>query len=242
MFDPRYDIIDWCYFKLLKKLTPHDYDNLAEIVKRGTFIRESASLEDYRLPLCFIPVVEYQLLEDHSWFYTVKSSNPSLERTHLRQKLNTYFRALMTLLDCSEDQLLEVMVSKGVLPSKDFKLLTTQKELTSALARYKRCGLHDRLVEALNSEESIIGMLKPAYGSPNTNLLQSIVEVFAWHPVYVASRDSLSLETFFFDGERKRRMSNHRPPKRERKRRERKRRDILAEAMYLTIPELMCCV
>ncbi len=241
MFDPRDDNSDWCYFKILKKLLPRDFGNLVEIVKRGTFLNKSAP-EGYRLPLCLIPVIEFQLIEDHSDAYSVKFSNASLQRILCRQKLNTYFRALLTLLDCSEDQLLKVMVSKGVLPSMDFRLLSTQKELTIALARYRRSGdIHDRLVEALHSAESTHGMLKPAYGSPNTNLLQSLVDIFARHPVYVAARDSLLLETYFFDGERKSRLSNTRPIRRPKKRQRKGRNDILAEAMSRTIPELMCC-
>lgn len=200
MFDEKDETDDWCYFKIFKKLLPEDFQKFTSIIQRGKY-RQSTSGEEYKVPICMIPIAEYHLLEEHSSVYSVKGSCLSLERSHLRLKLNSYFHALMTLLNCSEEDIVEVLCRKGVLPSKDFQLISTQKELTIAFKRYKSSGdTMDRLGDRLKELEATFAFIKPKYGMPNTNLCQALQTLFATHPLYLQHHRSLLVETVTING------------------------------------------
>jgi len=119
-------------------------------------------------------------IEEFSKVYSVKSTCLSLERTQIRLKLNTYFRAVMTLLDCSENDIVEILVKKGVLPSKNFQLVSTQKELTIGLKIVRSCGeIYAALRNSIELREMThvkyyVHSLRPKYGHPYLNLLQSL--------------------------------------------------------------------
>ena len=194
------DSDDLCYFNILRTLLPEHFADFTSIVQRGKYMQTSSTV-DYKVPICIIPVIELQTIEDHSTFYRVKSTCLSLERTHIRLKINSYFRALTTLLNCSEDDIIEVLFQKGVLPSKDFKLICTQKELTIAL---KRIRSNNDFLERFGSElrklESALVLIKPKYGNPNTNLCQALEYLFACHPLYKNHHRSLTVETELLNG------------------------------------------
>ncbi len=156
MFGP-YDG-DMCYFKILRTLLPDHYANLNAIVKRGKYLQLSPS-ELYKVLICLIPVIEFHALEDYSSVYNVKSSCVSLGRMHIRLKLNSFFLAVIELLNCTENDLVEVLYNKGVLPSKNFQLISTQKELTIGLKMTRSCGgllddLRNRVEKALTANGS----------------------------------------------------------------------------------------
>lgn len=189
------DIDDWCYFKILPKLMPEEFENFTSIVRRGKYQQQSSS-ENYKVPICLIPIIELQTIEDYSRFYQVKAACLSLERTQIRLKINTYFKALMSLLNCNEDDIIEVLYQKGVLPSKDFQLISSQKELTIGL---KRIRSSDDFLERFGSQmfklESTLVLIKPKYGQPNTNLCQALQYLFSYHPLYQNHILSLKVQT-----------------------------------------------
>jgi hypothetical protein len=191
---------DWSYFKLFKNLSPSDFNDLAETIHRGTFKNSSGSNQE-KVPISIIPVIEHQLLEDHSSLYTVKSTSRPLDRMYIRLKLNTYFVSLMKLLQCSEEDIVDVLYRKGVLPSRQFQLVTSQKETMVSLKRfYSDMSLCDRLGEKLREVEQSGCLVKPAYGFPNSNLVQALSYMFSTHPLFMKHIDSLKVETTFVSG------------------------------------------
>lgn len=188
-----------CYFNILKTLLPDQFSDLDNIIRRGKYLQTSVS-SDYKVPICLIPVLEFQALEDNSLFYSVKSPSVSLERTQIRLKLNSFFRAVLELLNCTEDDLTEVLYKKGVLPSKGFQLISTQKELTQGLKLARSCGdLMSDLGSKLLQYEREVGIVKPKFCQPNTNLCQALQCLFAFHPLYQQRLKSLFVETELID-------------------------------------------
>lgn len=196
MFCEADKLEDWSYFKILSNVDSAAYQHFTDIVKTGRFGKQSAD-SDYRVPISLISVAEFHLFENCSRMYTVKCTNIPLERSNIRVKLNTYFRVLMSLLNCSEDDVLDVLYRKGILPSKDFKLISTQKELTIALKRYRSSGLQERFEKSFVSLELIFGILKPKYVFPNTNLCQALQLLFGTHPWYFRHQQNLLIATNF---------------------------------------------
>ncbi|KAH3717558.1 hypothetical protein DPMN_060351 [Dreissena polymorpha] len=186
MFSVADEKIDMCYFKILKTLVPEHFATLNERIKKGRYMQSNPTL-NYRLPICIIPVLELHGIEEFSKVYSVKSTCLSLERTQIRLKLNTYFRAVMTLLDCTENDIVEILVKKGVLPSKNFQLVSTQKELTIGLKIVRSCGeIYEALQTGIEMREmnANVYSLQPKYGYPNTNLCQALEVLFVMHPLY----------------------------------------------------------
>jgi len=202
MFSVADEKIDMCYFKILKTLVPEHFATLTERIKKGRYMQSNPTL-NYRLPICIIPVLELHGIEEFSKVYSVKSTCLSLERTQIRLKLNTYFRAVMTLLDCSENDIVEILVKKGVLPSKNFQLVSTQKELTIGLKIVRSCGeIYEALQTGIEMREmnANVYSLQPKYGYPNTNLCQALEVLFVMHPLYRKHINSLHIETELIDG------------------------------------------
>ncbi|KAH3783256.1 hypothetical protein DPMN_161189 [Dreissena polymorpha] len=202
MFSVADEKIDMCYFKILKTLVPEHFATLNERIKKGRYMQSNPTL-NYRLPICIIPVLELHGIEEFSKVYSVKSTCLSLERTQIRLKLNTYFRAVMTLLDCSENDIVEILVKKGVLPSKNFQLVSTQKELTIGLKIVRSCGeIYEALQTGIEMREmnANVYSLQPKYGYPNTNLCQALEVLFVMHPLYIKHWKSLQIETELIDG------------------------------------------
>ncbi len=204
MFSAADEETDMCYFKILKNVIPVHFATLYERIKQGRYMQSSPT-ENYRLPICIIPVLELHGIEEFSKVYSVKSTCLSLERTQIRLKLNTYFRAVMTLLDCTENDIVEILVKKGVLPSKNFQLISTQKELTIGLKIVKSCGeIYGALRNGIEMREMNamynLYSLRPKYGYPNTNLCQALEFLFVMHPLYRKHINSLHIETELIDG------------------------------------------
>ena len=186
---------DLCYFKIIKSLLPDDFRDFPNTIRNGKYYKQTTG-DEYKIPICLIPVIEYQALEQHSSLYKVKSSCCSLDRTVIRIKLNTYFRSLMAVLQCSEGEVLDILVRKGVLPSRNFQLISTQKDLTIAYRRYQSCGnLESRLADRIREVEKKPFLIKPKYGSPNSNLCQALQCLFNFHPHYQETHDSLFVST-----------------------------------------------
>lgn len=191
---------DMCYFKILRTLLPDHFANLNSIVKRGKYLQRSPP-ELYKVPICLLPVMEFHALEDYSSVYNVKSSCVSLERMHIRLKLNSFFIAVIELLNCTENDHVEVLYNKGVLPSMDFQLISTQKELTIGLKLTRSCGgLMDDMGNALRKHERQIGLVEPRFCEPNTNLCQALQCLFVFHPLYRSRPNSLFVDTEVIDG------------------------------------------
>ena len=189
---------DLCYFKIMKNLSPITYANIDTIIQNGKYKQTSAT-SDYKVPICMIPIIEFQVIEKYSSFYNVKSVCDSLERSQIRYKLNTYFHALMTLLKCTERDIINILYNKGVLPSTDFKLICSQKELTIAYKRYNSCtDVHIELGAQLKILEQK-GIVKPKYGYSHSNRCESLTTLFSTHPVYKEHQSSLSTPTFFIN-------------------------------------------
>ncbi|KAH3800662.1 hypothetical protein DPMN_154300 [Dreissena polymorpha] len=109
----------------------------------------------------------------------------------------------MTLLDCSENDIVEILVKKGVLPSKNFQLVSTQKELTIGLKIVRSCGeIYEALQTGIEMREmnANVYSLQPKYGYPNTNLCQALEVLFVMHPLYRKHINSLHIETELIDG------------------------------------------
>jgi hypothetical protein len=107
----------------------------------------------------------------------------------------------MNLLNCSENDIIEVLFQKGVLPSKDFKLVCTQKELTIALKRLRSSNdFLERFGSELRKLESTLVLVKPTYGQPNTNLSQALEYLFTFHPLYRHHLRSLDVKTELMNG------------------------------------------
>lgn len=194
MFNPSDEVDDWCYFKILKKLQSDIFSDFTNILADGKFKR-SAVPTDFKIPICLIPVIEYNTLEQYSQVYRVKAACVSLEKTQIRMKLNTYFMSLQRLLKCSEADIINVLVNHGVLPSSAFSLVSTQKELTKAFSMFKKSGLGPKLGRALVSYESRGGLVMPKYGVRNQNLNQTLMHLFLEHPVYRRFHSSLYIDT-----------------------------------------------
>jgi len=204
MFSAADEETDMCYFKILKNVIPVHFATLYERIKQGRYMQSSPT-ENYRLPICIIPVLELHGIEEFSKVYSVKSTCLSLERTQIRLKLNTYFRAVMTLLDCTENDIVEILVKKGVLPSKNFQLISTQKELTIGLKIVRSCGeLYGALRNGIEMREMNatynVYSLRPKYGCQYLNLWQSLELLFLTHPLYIKHWNSLQIETELIDG------------------------------------------
>jgi hypothetical protein len=202
MFPVDDDKTDMCYFKLLKTLIPDQFATLHERVKKGRYMHSSPN-ETYKIPICLIPVLELHGIEYFSRCFTVKSTCLSLERTQIRLRLNSFFRAVMTLLGCRESDLIEILVRKGVLPNTNFQLISTQKELTIGLKIAKSCGgIYEALKPAIELAEqrASINALRPKYGYPHSNLCQALEFLFATHPLYRQHINSLSVKTELIDG------------------------------------------
>lgn len=198
MFSEADKLEDFSYFKILSKLDTELFQQFTDIVKTGCFSRQSANSE-YRVPISLISVAEFHLIENCSSLYTVKTTNIPLERSNIRVRLNTYFHALITLLNCSEDDILEVLYRRGILPSKEFQLISTQKELTIGLKRYRSSGLQEKFEQRFTNLEQLVGLMKPKFAYPNSNLCQALQQVFAMHPLYFSHQQSLLVETTFIN-------------------------------------------
>ena len=190
---------DWCYFKIFRNLLPTEFGNFGDLFKQGTYRKLSPNC-DYKIPICLIPVVEFQCLEEFSDFYSVKAACASLERTHIRLKLNSYFTALKRLLGCTDSDIIDRLFEHGVIPTKDFQLISTQKELTIAYQCFKKCGLKEQLGHALKKNESEWIYPIPKYGIGNQNLQQTLMFLFMRHPLYNKSCGSLFVDTEIEDG------------------------------------------
>lgn len=189
---------DFCYFKIIKNLSPETYDSIDTIIQKGKYHQKSAT-STYTIPICLIPIIEFNVIEKYSDLYNVKSVNASLERSQMRYKLNTYFHALMTLLNCTEKEIVNILYNKRVLPSTNFQLICSQKELTIAYKRYiSDTDTHKKLGAQLKMQEQN-GIVKPKYGYSNSNLCGSLTTLFSTHPVYKEHQASLSSPTYFND-------------------------------------------
>ena len=189
---------DLCYFKIMKNLSPVAYACIDTIIQNGKYKQTSAT-SDYKVPICMIPIIEFQVIEKYSSFYNVKSVCASLERSQIRYKLNTYFQALMTLLKCTEQDIINILYNKGVLPSTNFKLICSQKELTIAYKRYiSSTDFQIELGAQLQIQENK-GIVKPKYGYCHSNRCESLTALFSTHPVYMNHQSSLSISTYFID-------------------------------------------
>lgn len=191
---------DFSYFKILKAISNSQFSNLVQNVNRGMF-KNSSSDSNKKLPISIIPVIENQLLEDHSILYTVKSTSPPLERMYVRLKLNTYFVSLMKLLQCTEEDIINILYRKGVLPSRQFQLVSSQKALMISLKRfYSDTSLNDELKTKLRQLEINGNLIKPLWGNLNSNLVQALSFLFSTHPLYSKRLDSLLVKTKFMFG------------------------------------------
>ena len=188
---------DWTYFKILKKLCPDDFENLSGIIESTKPSRRNTiQVDRSTTPICIIPVTEFVILEEYSRIYRVKANNTSLEKTQIRLRLNTYFKALLRVLNCQESDIIDILYRKQVIPSKDFHLLCTQKELTYSIKKINKSGMLSRLGDRLRKVEindRII--LKPLYGSLHSNLCQSLEYLFGLHPLFSNFQNSLNIET-----------------------------------------------
>jgi len=215
MFRKEDEWNDWCYFKIFKKLLPPVYNNLVQLVKEGSFKRVKPS-SDYKLPICMIPIMEYLTLEKFSQAYKVKTACVSLEKTKIRLKLNTFFMALKRLLGCSESDsdnesdIIDLLVKYGVLPSRNFSLISTQKEVTVACSLFKKSGLEEQLGKALVAFESQCVLVKPLHAFGNQNLHQTLIYLFQTHPLYKEYRQNLVIQTEI-EGDGKGRLAHARP-------------------------------
>ena len=199
MFCSNVESEDWSYFKILKKLIPEKFAKITDIVKSSTFRRALPSA-DFKLPICLIPVIEFYTIESFSMVYGVKSACASLEKTQIRMKLNSYFHALKRLLNCSEGDILDVLVEFGVLPNAEFTLVSTQKDLTVAFSLFRKSSLHESIGKSLMAFEYKGGVVKPYHGLGNENLHQSLVYLFCRHPLYINFQDCLFLDTEIENG------------------------------------------
>jgi hypothetical protein len=71
------DIDDWCYFKILRKILPEDFADYTSIVQCGKYQQQPSTI-NYRVPICIIPIVEFQTMEDYSSVYRGQSACHSL--------------------------------------------------------------------------------------------------------------------------------------------------------------------
>lgn len=230
---------DMSYFKMFRHLLPDHYKQLNSILARGKYSGSSPEV-GYKIPICLIPVMELHAIERYSRAYTVKTVCLSLERTLLRLRLNSFFLAVTKLLQCTEDDLVNILYEKGVLPSVDFQLISSQKELTIGLSLLRSCGdIMDDLGVTLQTKEQLFGMLKPKYCVPNTNMCQALQYVFIWHPIYSRHLGSLFVETEI-TGDGKGRLRRSKPNKKGCRNDLRENFDVLAAAMKISLPELLC--
>ena len=193
---PANDQQDWTYFKILRKLCPEDFENLSNIIENSRQSRRSIQVGRSTTPICLIPVAEFVTLEEYSRVYRVKANNISLEKTQIRLKLNTYFKALLRVLNCQESDIIDILYMKQVIPSRNFHLLCTQKELTYALKKIHKSGTLARLGDRLRRMEiNARIILKPFYGSIHSNLCQSLEYLFGIHPLFSKFQNSLTIET-----------------------------------------------
>ncbi|KAH3851715.1 hypothetical protein DPMN_094199 [Dreissena polymorpha] len=109
----------------------------------------------------------------------------------------------MTLLDCSENDIVEILVKKAVLPSKIFQLISTQKELKICLKIVRSCGeIYEALKYGIEMREMNANgyALQPKYGYLNSNLCQASEVLFVMHPLYRMHINSLHIETELING------------------------------------------
>lgn len=186
---------DWSYFNILKKLSPMDFSKLTDTLENTNLSRRVDKEVRTSIPICIIPVTEFAALEDYSRIYGVKSNNQSLERTQIRLRLNTYFVALIRTLNCTESDIIDVMHRKNILPSKNFHLVCTQKELTYAFRKIQTSGILSRIGIRLQVIENSGMVVKPLFGCLHSNLCQALECLFALHPMFAQFQDALTLET-----------------------------------------------
>ncbi|KAH3807692.1 hypothetical protein DPMN_136039 [Dreissena polymorpha] len=176
MFSVADEKIDMCYFKNMKTLVPEHFATLNERIKKGRYMQSNPTL-NYRLPICIIPVLELHGIEEFSKVYSVKSTCLSLERTQIRLKLNTLLSSSHDSTRLFGNDIVEILVKKGVLPSKNFQLVSTQKELTIGLKIVRRlCEIYEALQTGIEMREmnANVYSLQPKYGYPNTNLCPGV--------------------------------------------------------------------